>query len=157
MLRSRSAEGLNFSSFELENIAFSIHTAYGIVLGLPFSAFGEAVIILLQNTFLLACIYYYARAPIWRAILMIILTAVGGAWVASGLSLTVLLPHSLPQSPSMLLATCLACVVQCSNYFHALHAGNATPKMVMSAYELNNFIFMAARIPQIIANYKVWY
>lgn len=84
VLRSRSAEGLNFSSFELENIAFSIHTAYGFILGLPFSAFGEAVIILLQNTFLLACIYYYARAPIWRAILMVILTACGGAWVVSG-------------------------------------------------------------------------
>lgn len=25
----------------------------------------------------------------------------------------------------------------------------------MSAYELNNFIFLAARIPQIISNYKV--
>ena len=85
VLRSRSAEGLNFSSFELENIAFSIHTAYGFVLGLPFSAFGEAVIILLQNTFLLACIYYYARAPMWRAILMILLTACGGAWVVSGI------------------------------------------------------------------------
>ena len=84
VLRSRSAEGLNFSSFELENIAFSIHTAYGFVLGLPFSAFGEAVIILLQNTFLLACIYYYARAPIWRAVLMILLTTCGGAWVVSG-------------------------------------------------------------------------
>jgi len=27
--------------------------------------------------------------------------------------------------------------------------------MVMSAYELNNFIFMAARLPQILSNYKV--
>ena len=85
VLRSRSAEGLNFSSFELENIAFSIHTAYGFVLGLPFSAFGEAAIILVQNTFLLACIYYYARAPMWRAVLMVLLTACGGAWVVSGI------------------------------------------------------------------------
>ena len=84
VLRSRSAQGLNLASFELENIGFSIHTAYGFVLGLPFSAFGEAVIILLQNTFLLAIIYYYARAPLWRAFLMIVLTAFGGWFVLSG-------------------------------------------------------------------------
>ncbi len=28
--------------------------------------------------------------------------------------------------------------------------------MIMSAYELNNFIFMAARLPQILSNYKVF-
>ena len=84
VLNSRSAQGLNLASFELENIGFSIHTAYGFVLGLPFSAFGEAVIILLQNTFLLAIIYYYASAPLWRAFLMILLTAFGGYFVLSG-------------------------------------------------------------------------
>ncbi|KAL0053032.1 hypothetical protein WJX82_011698 [Trebouxia sp. C0006] len=115
ILNSGSAAGLNMASFELENIGFSIHTAYGIVLGLPFSAFGEAVIILLQNTFLLAIIYYYAKAPLWRGFLMILLTACGGWFVLSG---------------------------------------NATEKMIMSAYELNNFIFMAARLPQILVNYK---
>ena len=36
-----------------------------------------------------------------------------------------------------------------------LLAGNATEKMVMSAYELNNFIFILARVPQIWSNYKV--
>ena len=36
-----------------------------------------------------------------------------------------------------------------------LPAGNATEKMVMSAYELNNFIFILARVPQIRSNYKV--
>ena len=84
ILNSGSAAGLNMASFELENIGFSIHTAYGIVLGLPFSAFGEAVIILLQNTFLLAIIYYYAKAPLWRGFLMILLTACGGWFVLSG-------------------------------------------------------------------------
>ena len=84
ILNSGSAAGLNMASFELENIGFSIHTAYGIVLGLPFSAFGEAVIILLQNTFLLAIIYYYAKAPLWRGFLMILLTSCGGWFVLSG-------------------------------------------------------------------------
>ncbi|KAL3159542.1 hypothetical protein ABBQ38_009958 [Trebouxia sp. C0009 RCD-2024] len=115
VLRSGSAAGLNLASFELENIGYSIHTAYGFILGLPFSAYGEAVIILLQNTLLLSIIYHYARAPLWRGVLMIILTAYGGYFVLSG---------------------------------------SATEKMVMSAYELNNFIFILARVPQIWSNYK---
>lgn len=84
VLRSGSAAGLNLASFELENIGYSIHTAYGFILGLPFSAYGEAVIILLQNTLLLSIIYHYARAPLWRGVLMIILTAYGGYFVLSG-------------------------------------------------------------------------
>ncbi len=85
------------ASFELENIGFSIHTAYGFVLGLPFSAFGEAVIILLQNTFLLAIIYYYAKAPLWRGFLMILLTACGGWFVLSGdLSGKIWVSHQSP-------------------------------------------------------------
>lgn len=102
VLRSRSAAGLNLASFELENIGYSIHTAYGFILGLPFSAFGEAVIILLQNTLLLSIIYYYARAPLWRGVLMIVLTAFGGYFVLSGgdtKTMCVLLPlyNSPPQ------------------------------------------------------------
>ena len=85
VLNSGSAAGLNLASFELENIGYSIHTAYGFVLGLPFSAFGEAVIILLQNTILLSIIYYYARAPLWRGFLMLVLTAFGGYFVLSGI------------------------------------------------------------------------
>ena len=84
ILNSGSASGLNQASFELENIGYSIHTAYGFVLGLPFSAFGEAVIILVQNTFLLAIMYYYTKAPLWRGFLMILLTACGGWFVLSG-------------------------------------------------------------------------
>jgi len=112
--RSHSAAGLNFSSFELENIGFSIHTAYGFIMGLPFSAYGEALLLLAQNSFLLACIYHYARASIFRALGMLLLTAAGGSWVLSGA---------------------------------------VTPKLIGSAYELNNVIFTAARVPQIISNY----
>ena len=104
VLNSRSAAGLNLASFELENIGYSIHTAYGFILGLPFSAFGEAVIILLQNTLLLSIIYYYAKAPLWRAFLMIVLTAFGGYFVLSGS-----LCHSLCAQSD--------CQVTCSNIF----------------------------------------
>lgn len=138
VLNSGSAAGLNLASFELENIGYSIHTAYGFVLGLPFSAFGEAVIILLQNTLLLSIIYYYARAPLWRGFLMIVLTAFGGYFVLSG---SVAKPFVRP--------------VNCPVSACLLPTGNATEKMVMSAYELNNFIFILARVPQIWSNFKV--
>ena len=82
--RAHSAEGLTFSSFELENLGFSIHTAYGYIMGLPFSAHGEAVLMLAQNSFLLACIYYYAKASILRALVIMLLTAGGGFWALSG-------------------------------------------------------------------------
>lgn len=108
VLRSRSAQGLNVASFELENIGFSIHTAYGFVLGLPFSAFGEAVIILLQNTFLLAIIYYYARSPLWRAFLMILLTSFGGWFVVSGDGKSDTLAAMLCQQVAMS-AVCMLC------------------------------------------------
>lgn len=143
VLNSGSAAGLNLASFELENIGYSIHTAYGFVLGLPFSAFGEAVIILLQNTLLLSIIYYYARAPLWRGFLMIVLTAFGGYFVLSGSVLQPFVYHVVWPELAFLLP-----------------AGNATEKMVMSAYELNNFIFILARVPQIWSNFKVtrrWY
>ena len=144
ILNSGSAAGLNMASVELENIGFSVHTAYGYALGLPFSAFGEAVIILLQNTLLLTIIYYYTRAPLWRGFLMILLTSCGGWFVLSG-------KITLQEQICLLISVySVAYNVMCSD-----HAGNATEKMIMSAYELNNFIFMAAKLPQIMSNYKV--
>lgn len=148
VLNSRSAAGLNLASFELENIGYSIHTAYGFILGLPFSAFGEAVIILLQNTILLSIIYYFARAPLWRAFLMTVLTAFGGYFVLSGM-----VKESLCNT-SMRSLIHVLCSIRCQG--QALNAGNATEKMVMSAYELNNFIFILARVPQIWSNFKVY-
>lgn len=52
---SRSAAGLSALSFELENIGYTIHASYGFLLGLPFNAYGEAGIMLLQVAFLTAC------------------------------------------------------------------------------------------------------
>ena len=107
VLRSKSAEGLTFMSFELENIAFSIHMAYGFLMGLPFSAFGEAVLILAQNTFLLALIYYYAKASLTRVFAMIGATAAGGAVALSGESWQTCLPQ-LADPQRLLRAACLS-------------------------------------------------
>lgn len=65
---SRSAVGLSALSFELENIGYTIHASYGFLLGLPFSAYGEAGIMLLQNTLLLGLVYRYAKVSATRAL-----------------------------------------------------------------------------------------
>ncbi len=67
LLASQSAAGLAVSSFELENVGFTIHASYGYLLGLPINAYGEAVVMLLQNTLLLALIYRYAKTGWLRA------------------------------------------------------------------------------------------
>ena len=63
---SKSAEGLAASGFELENIGLTIHAAYGYLKQLPFGTYGEATIMLLQNTVLLALVYKYAKVPASR-------------------------------------------------------------------------------------------
>ena len=57
-------------SFELEQLALSVHATYGFILGLPFSAYGEAVVLILQNMLLLSQIYSFAKAPLWRPLLV---------------------------------------------------------------------------------------
>ena len=66
LTHSKSAEGLAASGFELENIGLTIHAAYGFLRQLPFGTYGEATIMLLQNTVLLALVYKYAKVPASR-------------------------------------------------------------------------------------------
>lgn len=68
VLRARSADGLSALSFELESWGLLVHTAYGYLKGLPFSAYGEAGVMFAQNVLLLALIYKYARMPVSRAL-----------------------------------------------------------------------------------------
>ena len=82
--QAKSAEGLAPISFELEQIGLSVHTAYGFLLDLPFNTYGEAAIILLQNTYLLAQIYYYSKAPVWRSAFLALALGVAGSAVLTG-------------------------------------------------------------------------
>ncbi|KAK2078449.1 hypothetical protein QBZ16_003289 [Prototheca wickerhamii] len=61
VIRARSAAGLSPLSVELETLGYSICTAYGLVLGLPISAYGEVMGILVQNVVLLGLIYKFQR------------------------------------------------------------------------------------------------
>ena len=82
--RSRSSAGLSTVSFELEQIGLSIHTAYGFLLGLPFNAFGEAFIILVQNSYLLLQVYNFSKASSWRPALLVAILGVGVSMCLSG-------------------------------------------------------------------------
>ena len=61
VIRARSAAGLSPLSVELETLGYSICTAYGLVLGLPISAYGEVMGLLVQNVILLGLIYKFQR------------------------------------------------------------------------------------------------
>ena len=82
--QNNSAQGLSLLSFELEQLALSIHGSYGFLLGLPFSGYGEAIVLILQNTFLLAQIYILSKAPVWRPFLAISLFGTALACISTG-------------------------------------------------------------------------
>jgi len=115
VLRAGSAAGLSALSTELEVVGLSIHTAYGALNDLPFSAYGEASILCAQSIFLLALIYKWSKAPLPRVLAMIALLGSFGAGLVTG------------------------------------HIGR---DIIRVAFDANNLVFMAARVPQIISNFR---
>lgn len=81
---NKSAAGLSLISFELEQLAMSVHVTYGYLLGIPFSAYGEGVVLLLQNAIILAQAYALSKAPVWRPLLVMTLFGTAIACIALG-------------------------------------------------------------------------
>ncbi|KAI9085454.1 hypothetical protein K1719_032615 [Acacia pycnantha] len=73
ILNHKSVRGLSMISFELEVVGYTIALAYCLHNGLPFSAYGELLFLLIQALVLVAIIYYFSQpvgAKIWiRALL----------------------------------------------------------------------------------------
>ncbi|XP_057423436.1 mannose-P-dolichol utilization defect 1 protein homolog 2 [Lotus japonicus] len=61
ILKHQSVRGLSMLSFELEVVGYTIALAYCLHKGLPFSAYGELLFLLIQALILVAIIYYYSR------------------------------------------------------------------------------------------------
>ncbi|OIT04201.1 PREDICTED: mannose-P-dolichol utilization defect 1 protein homolog 2-like [Nicotiana attenuata] len=61
ILQHKSVRGLSVVSFELEVTGYTIALAYCLHKGLPFSAFGEYVFLLIQAIILVAIIYYFSQ------------------------------------------------------------------------------------------------
>jgi len=72
LVRSRSAEGLSFSSYVLETASFLITFAYNVRNEFPFSTYGETSLILVQDVFISVLILIYSGK-----------TAEAGAFVAA--------------------------------------------------------------------------
>lgn len=84
VVRAGSAEGINAISIELEVLGYFIHFSYGFLLALPFSTYGESLLLLIQTVVLLLLVNNYARAPLWRSAAVVAMLAVAGGWVGSG-------------------------------------------------------------------------
>ena len=144
---SKSAEGLSALGFELENIGYTIHAAYGYILGLPFSTYGEAGIMLLQNTLLLGLVYGYSGMNASRILAVAVANIAMIASVISGAATRSINLIPLPDPASS---------VAGDAFLHEEHgAGRVSPKQATMAYDFNNVIFTAARVPQIIKNFQV--
>ncbi|XP_057973877.1 mannose-P-dolichol utilization defect 1 protein homolog 2 [Malania oleifera] len=61
ILNHRSVRGLSVAAFELEVVGYTIALAYCLHKGLPFSAYGELLFLLIQAIILVAVIYYYSQ------------------------------------------------------------------------------------------------
>ncbi|TMW92848.1 mannose-P-dolichol utilization defect 1 protein homolog 2 [Solanum pennellii] len=61
ILQHKSVRGLSVVAFELELIGYTIALAYCLHKGLPFSAFGEYLFLLIQAIILVAIIYYFSQ------------------------------------------------------------------------------------------------
>ncbi|KAF8455911.1 hypothetical protein BGX38DRAFT_1327656 [Terfezia claveryi] len=59
LLNSRSAEGVNFTSYLLETAAYIITLAYNFRSRFPFSTFGETALIALQNIIIAALVLHF--------------------------------------------------------------------------------------------------
>jgi hypothetical protein len=61
IVQARSAAGLSALSFELESWVLLVHCVYGGASGLPFSAYGEAVLLLVQTLLIVGLIYRWGE------------------------------------------------------------------------------------------------
>jgi mannose-P-dolichol utilization defect protein 1 len=166
--RAQSADGLSALSFELESWGLLVHTGYGFTRGLPFSAYGEAGILFAQNVLLLALVYRFARLPLSRALaaLIVAVSAVfavaTGAGVecaasrrgsVSGVCSSLLCGPGARKTRAHVLTTVpRSCTPPLLLHTHA-HAGQVGLPLMTRAYDANNLILIAARLPQIYKNF----
>ncbi|KAK6773118.1 hypothetical protein RDI58_028356 [Solanum bulbocastanum] len=139
ILQHKSVRGLSVVAFELELIGYTIALAYCLHKGLPFSAFGEYLFLLIQAIILVATIYYFSQ-PLGMK-----------AWMKGLLELTF-----IGVIPSMKLESAVPPYL--INRYCAVAptvlAGQIDPVLFEALYASQHAIFLCARIPQIWKNFK---
>ncbi|MCJ1350739.1 MAG: hypothetical protein MMC33_000720 [Icmadophila ericetorum] len=79
ILSSRSGEGVSFSSYALETVAYAVTMAYNFRKGWPFSTYGETAMIAVQNIGIAALVLHFqgklAGATAWIAVMAVLVAS----------------------------------------------------------------------------------
>lgn len=79
ILSSHSGEGVSFSSYALETVAYGVTMAYNFRKGWPFSTYGETAMIAVQNVGIAALVLHFqgksAGAAAWVAVIAVLVAA----------------------------------------------------------------------------------
>lgn len=84
VVRNASADGLSTLMFEIETYCLLVGAGYGYTYRLPFTAYGETLILAVQNLALLALLYMYSKAPPGRQLAVLSVYGVLVGLVANG-------------------------------------------------------------------------
>jgi uncharacterized protein with PQ loop repeat len=174
VVRSRSAEGLNPLSFELETLGLLIATTYGFIMQLPVSAFGE-VVVSTSGCGPAAPDLWTARrhaAPVRHCARPIAPNAPRRIPNRPPHTPTPTPPHTPHTAPQALFAQNAVLLFLVYHYqrrsaaravaLFALLAGWAALALggglsttaITALYDCNNLILVAARLPQILQNFR---
>ncbi|RYR06194.1 hypothetical protein Ahy_B06g085982 isoform A [Arachis hypogaea] len=143
ILKHQSVRGLSMISFELEVVGYTIALAYCLHKGLPFSAYGELLFLLIQALILVAIIYYYSR-PLRTT-----------TWIRALMYPTCLQKQINPFLDSLVYRYCAVAPT--------ILAGQIDPFLFEALYVSVQYaftdasqhaIFLSARIPQILKNFS---
>ncbi|KAF8377590.1 hypothetical protein HHK36_030972 [Tetracentron sinense] len=134
ILNHKSVRGLSLVAFELEVIGYTIALAYCLHKGLPFSAYGELVFLLIQGThifILTGSDNFLFHLPVTAIILVAIIYYYSG-----------------PVGTKTWIKALLYCAVS-----PTILAGQIDPILFEALYASQHAIFFFARVPQIWENY----
>ncbi|KAA3488770.1 mannose-P-dolichol utilization defect 1 protein-like protein 2-like [Gossypium australe] len=138
IVNHKSVRGLSLIAFELEVVGYTIALAYCLHNGLPFSAYGELVFLLIQALILVAVIYYYSK-PVG------IMTWIRALLYPACFSVK----FSFCPSFFFLSAGNIYCAVA-----PTILAGQIDPILFEALYASQHAIFFFARVPQIWKNFS---
>ncbi|RZC48489.1 hypothetical protein C5167_016912, partial [Papaver somniferum] len=145
ILKNSSVRGLSLAAFELEVVGYTIALAYCLHNGLPFSAYGELLFLLVQ---------------VDSVELVVVLLLLPEVMMNNEIELLILLHHSIVLvaiiyyfSQPLGMKTWILALAYCALAPTVL-AGQVDPVLFEALYASQHAIFFCARVPQIWENFK---
>ncbi|CAJ1972722.1 unnamed protein product [Sphenostylis stenocarpa] len=147
ILKHQSVRGLSMISFELEVVGYTIALAYCLYKGLPFSAYGELLFLLIQEYYLdLFVVHDFVHDFDY-------LTASSSLFFDTAVILVAIIYYySRPLNTITWIRALLYCAVA-----PTILAGQIDPFLFEALYASQHAIFLFARIPQIWQNFSLEY